>query len=39
MQYKGYRELAADHWKRALGNVKDASEKRKIEEKIKKAGM
>ncbi len=39
MQYKGYRELAADHWKRALGNVKDASEKRKIEGKIKKAGM
>lgn len=39
MQHKGYRELAVDHWKRALVNAKDALEKKKIEEKIKKAGM
>ncbi|HEX3020526.1 MAG TPA: tetratricopeptide repeat protein [Chitinispirillaceae bacterium] len=39
MQYKGYRELAVDHWEKALLRINDPREKDKLKEKIKNAGM
>ena len=39
MQYKGYPELAVDHWKKALLKAKDPTRRKEIEERINNAGM
>lgn len=35
----GYRELAVEHWRKALSNIKSQRERKKIQEKIRKAGI
>lgn len=39
MQNKGYRELAIDHWKKAIVKVKNTQLRKELQQKIKRAGM